>query len=293
MNKEYFLKISTFFVLIILHLWYNINKKGKNTERKIKMSEKGEKKILANGLTDIELKMNKTVASRLKGIRKGQRISNMSMAEKLGTNSSKLSILERGFQKITVLQFMQYCQICGISPNNLLGWDEEAGNFVLANFDENVDVVSDPIMERIVESIKENKNLCYSYSQVKEANTVYENESNNNNGELSNNEEINEVQDFMNSPIDSQNESDLRRLSFENPILLDGESGEIVFGYMGGRPITTEERVSLLKEKLSEIDQVTDKFISVPSVQEEKIIINRNIYRNILLGTIGKLTLNI
>lgn len=257
------------------------------------MNERDNKEALVNGLTDSELKMNKTVASRLKGIRKSRRISNMSMAERLGTNSSKLSILERGFQKITVLQFMQYCQICGISPNNLLGWDEEAGNFVLANFDENVDVVSDPIMERIVESIKENKNLCYSYSQVKEANTVYKNENNNNNGELSNNEEINEVQDFMNSPIDSQNESDLRRLSFENPILLDGESGEIVFGYMGGRPITTEERVSLLKEKLSEIDQITDKFISVPSVQEEKIIINRNIYRNILLGTIGKLTLNI
>ena len=282
-----------FFVLIILRLWYNTNKKGKKCREGKRMNERDNKEALVNGLTDSELKMNKTVASRLKGIRKGRRISNMSMAEKLGTNSSKLSILERGFQKITVLQFMQYCQICGISPNNLLGWDEEAGNFVLANFDENVDVVSDPIMERIVESIKENKNLCYSYSQVKEANTVYENESNNNNGELSNNEEINEVQDFINSPIDSQSDSDLRRLSFENPILLDGESGEIVFGYMGGRPITTEEKISLLKEKLSETDQVTDKFVSVPSVQGEKIIINRNIYRNIVLGTIGKLTLDI
>lgn len=251
------------------------------------MNERDNKEALVNGLTDSELKMNKTVASRLKGIRKGQRISNMSMAEKLGTNSSKLSILERGFQKITVLQFMQYCQICGISPNNLLGWNEETGDFELANFDENTDVVSDPIMEQIIESIKENKNLCYSYNQEKITSTVYENESN------SNNEEINEDQGFINPPVDSQSDSDLRRLSFENPILLDGESGEIVFGYMGGRPITTEEKISLLKEKLSETDQVTDKFVSVPSVQGEKIIINRNIYRNIVLGTIGKLTLDI
>ena len=106
-------------------------------------------------------KIDRTVAYRLKAIRRAADISGIDMANLLNTYKSRISIIESGKHKISMQLLMDYCNICKTSPNEVLGWNTETKTCTLAEFDEETNELIDDkiITQNIIYRIEQYNKL--------------------------------------------------------------------------------------------------------------------------------------